>query len=81
MQLELDITRKSIKSPKGEDSKADSKDKLMTFGRSDIYFNDITGFAMHNCSFYQCNECKNPYFGGMQDCGQAMQAENKMKKE
>ena len=41
MQLELDITRnKTIKSPKGEETKADGKEKLMTFGRSDIYFND-----------------------------------------
>ena len=36
---------------------------------------------MHNCAYYECFKCKKPYFGGMQDCSQAMQAESKMKKQ
>ena len=57
----------------------DRRGRVVTEG--DIYFNDLIGFALHNCSFYMCFKCEKPYFGGMQDCGQAMQAENKMKKE
>jgi hypothetical protein len=36
---------------------------------------------MHNCTFYECFKCKDFYFGGMQDCMQAMQSENNTNKE
>ena len=48
----------------------DREGRVVTEG--DIYFNDLAGFAQHNCAFYLCNKCEKPYFGGMQDCGQAM---------
>ena len=57
----------------------DREGRVVTEG--DIYFNDLTGFAMHNCSYYICYKCDEPYFGGMQDCGQAMQTEDSMKRE
>ena len=57
----------------------DRKGRVVTEG--DIYFNDLIGFAMHNCAFYLCFKCQKPYFGGMQDCGQAMQTESTMKKQ
>ena len=44
----------------------DKKGRVVTEG--DIYFNDLAGFAMHNCTFFECNECKMPYYGGMEDC-------------
>lgn len=34
----------------------------------DIYYLKLDEFAMHNCTFYECNRCKVPYFGGMEDC-------------
>ena len=36
---------------------------------------------MHNCTFYDCSKCSEYYFGGMQDCMQAMQSEGSLKKE
>ena len=36
---------------------------------------------MHFCTFYNCFDCKQPYFGGMQDCEQAMAAEDKTRAE
>lgn len=36
---------------------------------------------MHNCAYYICFKCQKPYFGGMQDCSQAMQSESTMKKQ
>ena len=45
----------------------DREGRVVTEG--DIYFNDLAGFAQHNCAFYQCNKCEKSYFGGMQDCG------------
>lgn len=38
----------------------------------DIYFNKLEEFAMHSCTIYECFKCKKPYFGGMQDCMEAM---------
>lgn len=57
----------------------DRQGRVVTEG--DIYFGDLEGFAMKNCTFYECNKCKKPYFGGMEDCQQAMQSENAMRDE
>ena len=57
----------------------DKTGRVVTDG--DLYYNDLTGFAMHNCTFYECFKCKIPYFGGMEDCMQAMKSENSLKKE
>jgi len=48
---------------------------------NDYYYNKLAEFAMKNCTFYECFKCKDPYFGGMEDCQQAMQSENQLKKE
>jgi len=57
----------------------DKKGRVVTEG--DIYFNDLKSFAMNNCAYYQCHKCKKPYFGGMQDCAEAMQQSESTKKE
>ena len=36
---------------------------------NDRFYNDLQAFAMFKCAFYMCFKCKNPYFGGMNDCG------------
>ena len=48
----------------------DKKGRVVTEG--DIYFGQLAEFAMHNCTFYECFKCQKFYFGGMQDCMQAM---------
>lgn len=48
----------------------DKTGRVVTEG--DLYFGKLADFAMHNCTFYECNKCKSPYFGGMEDCMQAM---------
>ena len=35
---------------------------------NDIYYQKPQEFANHRCSFYQCYDCKKPYFGGLIDC-------------
>ena len=55
------------------------KGRVITQG--DIYFGKLAEFAMHNCTFYECFKCSEFFFGGMQDCMQAMQAEDTLKKE
>lgn len=57
----------------------DKTGRVVTEG--DIYFGKLAEFAMHNCTFYECFKCKKPYFGGMMDCLQAMQSEDKIKPE
>lgn len=57
----------------------DKSGRVVTEG--DIYFGKLAEFAMHNCTFFECYGCNEPYYGGMQDCMQAMQAENSLKKE
>ncbi len=44
----------------------DKSGRVVTEG--DIYFGKLAEFAMHNCTFFECNSCKEPYYGGMQDC-------------
>ena len=41
-------------------------ERLTTPG--DPYEGDLKGLAMHSCTFYECSDCKKPYFGGMADC-------------
>ena len=48
---------------------------------NDAYYGKLEEFAIHNCTFFECNNCEKPYFGGMQDCQQAMASEGNMKKE
>ena len=36
---------------------------------NDHFYNDLAGFAMFKCAFYNCAKCTKPYFGGMIDCG------------
>ena len=57
----------------------DKTGRVVTEG--DIYHNQLADFALHNCTFFECFDCKRPYFGGMMDCMQAMQSEEKLKKE
>ena len=47
----------------------------------DPYFNNWTEFALASCTFYECDVCKSPYFGGMNDCRQAMLEERSTLKQ
>ena len=48
---------------------------------SSPYYNDPMGFAEHHYAFYQCYECKKPYFGGAKECGPADEEEEVDRKE
>ena len=37
---------------------------------TDIYYQNFREFAYNKLAFYQCFDCKQPYFGGMRDCEQ-----------
>jgi len=57
----------------------DKTGRVVTEG--DIYFGKLAQFAIKSCTFYECFKCNQAYFGGMEDCLQAMQSENALKKE
>ena len=44
----------------------DKTGRVVTEG--DYYYGKLAEFALKNCTFYECFKCKNPYFGGMEDC-------------
>ena len=33
------------------------------------YFENLEKFAMDHLNYYECYECKEPYFGGHRECG------------
>ena len=33
------------------------------------YFNNLEQFAIDHLNYYECYECKDPYFGGHRQCG------------
>ena len=42
---------------------------------NDFYFNKKEAYALFRCAFYQCFKCKDPFFGGLNDCeNEAMRA-------
>ena len=57
----------------------DKTGRVVTEG--DIYYRKLAEFSLKNCTFYECFDCGQPYFGGMEDCLQAMQNENELQKE
>ena len=38
-------------------------------------------YVMAKSAFYQCNECKKPFFGGLVDCERDLNLAEKVKKE
>ena len=38
----------------------------------DPFYNNLGGLAMALCTFYECHNCKDPYFGGMVTCAEAI---------
>jgi len=47
----------------------------------DFYFNKLGEFALFKLAYYMCHQCKNPYFGGMMDCGDGNQGMQEFKPE
>lgn len=37
--------------------------------QSDHYFNKFNEYCMDKLAYYECFKCKDPYFGGMKECG------------
>lgn len=61
------------------------KEGLHQDGAIDDYTSEFYGrlgdYCMKKCAFYECGKCKARYFGGMQDCAEALQVESTMTAE
>ena len=64
---------------KAIDNGLDQTGRVVTEG--DYYFGKLDEFSMKNCTFYECNKCDQPFFGGMKDCEEALNLEEKLTKE
>ena len=47
----------------------------------DHFEGKLLELALHSYTFYECYECKKPYFGGLADCQQQVNADENTKKE
>lgn len=75
--MEEDIKAKALERAKHEGL---DKDKRLQ-NKDDQYYNDLEKYAMARLSYYTCYECKNPYFGGLKDCGNLLEAAADFKEE
>merc|ERR1712127_1151402 len=66
VELKNEVQRQALENGKLQGVFADGRVEDPT----DFYFKKNLDYAMHRCSFYQCFECKKPYFGGLIDCEQ-----------
>lgn len=76
-KLEVDIKKKALERAKHEGLHKDPRLKK----KDDPYYNDLEKYAMARLSYYTCYECKKPYFGGLKDCGNLLEAEANFKEE
>ena len=54
-------------------------ERVTTLGS--YYYNNLTAFAEAKVSFFVCNDCNKPYYGGLIDCEQEMGMEDSTRKE
>ena len=45
------------------------------------WYQDIEGYLNAKAAFYQCHECKEPFFGGQVDCERDLRLAERVKKE
>jgi len=68
--LEAQIESKSLERAKVE--QLDKHPRLKD--PNDEYFNDLSKYAMERLSYYECFKCHTPYFGGLKECGNLLEA-------
>ena len=48
---------------------------------NDDYYQNIEKYVMNRLSYYMCFKCKEPYFGGLKECGNVANADREYKPE
>jgi hypothetical protein len=57
----------------------DKDERLKKVG--DEYYGNLPKYAMARLSYYLCFKCKKPYFGGLKECGNNLEADGAFKPE
>jgi len=76
-ELEQRVKNKAIDRAKAEG--LDKDPRLEDPG--DVYYQRFEDYVMDKMSFFQCYECRQPYFGGLRECGDNAEADGNFKKE
>ena len=63
--IEGKILEKSVLRAKHEGLESDERLK----DPKSEYFNNLEKFAFDHLNYYECFDCKDPYFGGNKECG------------
>ena len=65
---ELDLEQSIMRMAMKEAEAADMWNSERLYNPDDPFYRDFASLAVESCTFYQCQKCLNPYFGGMIDC-------------
>jgi len=68
-ELELKVRAKAVERGKLEGLENDERLK----NPEDIYYEKFEEYWMNRLAFYQCYKCAKPYFGGLRECGNALE--------
>ena len=77
LKFKQQIMKQSVKMAKKDGKHLEGR--VVTEG--DYYFGKLAAFALHTYTFFECFGCGKNYFGGAQDCLEAMQQEDNIKRE
>jgi len=69
-ELEERVRAKAVERGKLEGLEKDERLK----DQNDEYFEKFEDYWMDRLAFYQCYKCSKPYFGGLRECGNALEA-------
>ena len=64
VDYEKELQKKAIERGKHEGLDKDKK----YLDKSYAYYGKFLEFCMYKLSYYECYQCKLPYFGGLKDC-------------
>ncbi|CAI2364881.1 unnamed protein product [Moneuplotes crassus] len=70
IDLESKVRAKAVE--RGTAEGLDKDERLQD--ENDEYFEKFEDYCMDRLAFYQCYKCKKPYFGGLRECGAALDA-------
>ena len=76
-KLEYQITNLALERAKAEGLDKDKRLKK----KNDEYYNNLEKYSMARLSYYTCFKWENPYYGGLKECGNMMEADGNFNPE
>ena len=69
--FEKEIEKKAVERGKYENLEKDNKLKEKYLDPNHRFYKNFDLMCMESLSYYECYECKQPYFGGQKNCENA----------